>query len=62
MLVSEGIMRKPTIKEQHLKALTECESVTGKSVQFLLDEALQQYIEADVSSYMEEVADGSASA
>jgi hypothetical protein len=50
------------IKAEHMRALIECEMLTGRPIQALIDEALAEYIECSVSAYVEEQAGRTATA
>ena len=55
-------MRQPRIKTERLQALNNGSAITGIPVDELLDEALQQYIEANLSVLIEAAAERSATA
>ncbi len=44
------------IRAEHFRALAEASDVTGYKIQAMIDEALENYIECDVSSMVEEAA------
>lgn len=50
------------IKLEHFRALSEGSDITGRPIQAMIDEALGQYIECDVSAMVEERAERTATA
>ncbi len=53
---------KVHVKEDHFERLTGGSEITGRPVQSLIDEALAQYIECDLSALVEDLAGNSSQA